>query len=313
MTKFNNFNARTTSIKNTGFRKQVTNKLGVIRGGILIPKGIEIDTEILAETIGTWQDLLKADKPNRAYYLPLFSEFADNSTDDEFTEDLNGQVLNEEGEYIMDFMWDVNKYLAVNLRSFNSKQWTFCPIDESRSIWGRTTDGVKMQGFDLQLLHVGKQKLAEAKGKVMTPIKMVMADSTQFSDEGVIVEPFYAANPWNPITDLDGIYDADLTASNVSATGFVLDVNIGGIDASQDDSKVIGLDTTPDTGDFRVYEPDGITLWTPASITDNEDGTYTFVGTALTTLSTVNIVKPSETTLTEYLVESTGAATLTVA
>ena len=304
----NTFNEKQGDLQNTGFKKLLENKIGVYRGGLLAPKGQEFATATDALTLANWTALIKDSKVDRGFVLPLFDTFEDASTDDVYAETLQGSKFKEDGKMIFNVMIDANKQLALNLRALNGREWCLYLFDESASILGTTPDDTKFKGFDVSI-RVGNQKPAAQGEKMMTPIHITLKDSRQWNDEGAVLEPINDATDWNPITDLDGVYDVNLaqvgTATTSAVTVSVYKKSIASTNALADITGLV-------LADFVGYDSSGSVI-TISSVTDNGDGTYALASSAAFELNgTIDLVTCENISLTSIAIESTGAATITI-
>ena len=225
----------------TGFKELIANKIGVTRGIYVAPKGkLTFATNAAALTLANWQTLSKASRVNRGYMIPLFDAIEDKSTDDVFSDGLQGQKFNQYGKIAFTGMMDINMYLYRELVGFNGKELECVIFDESASITGRSSDDIKFQGIPATI-HVGKPKLAAQGEKQMYPITVTLKDTTDIVYSGSVIEPLFAADEWNPLTDLDGVYNVDLTATDTLATGTVITVKKRSVSGDMAQSSVSGL------------------------------------------------------------------------
>lgn len=309
MTTFNTFGSKQATLKNSGYKELPKNKLGVLRGGFLVPRGTEIATADLLVAKATYETGMKQPLADRWFYVPLFDAITDKSTEDVYVESLQGQKFSEEGKYAYQAMVEVNKYTSLNMRSWNDKQWSWIPFDESSSILATSPDGTIAKGFDITF-RATNQKLAEQGTKMMQPIEIVYQDASQWSDEGVVVEPMnLSADDWNPITDIDGVYDVNLAQVGTATTSeVVVSVYKAGIETANAISNVTGLVV----GDFVAKDSAGSVVAISGS-TDNGDGTYTLASSAAFEASgTIDLVATASISLTTIKIDSTGAATITI-
>ena len=309
MTQFNTFGSKQATLKNSGYKELPEPKLGVIRGGFLVPRGTEIATADLLVAKATYETGMKNPLATRWFYVPLFDAFTDKSTEDVYVDSLQGQKFSEEGKIAYQATVEVNKYTSLNMRSWNDKQWDWIPFDESASIMATSSDGTIAKGFAITF-RTTNQKLAEQGTKMMQPIEIVYQDATQWADEGVVVEPMNLSSAdWNPITDIDGVYDVDIAQVGTATSSLiVVSVYKSGIDSANAISNVTGLVV----GDFVVKDAAGATV-TVDSIVDNGDGTYDLIGSGVfVTLGTANIVATASVSLTTIAIDSTGDATVTI-
>lgn len=306
----NDFNSKQGTPGNTGSNELLENKLGVLRYLVLTPESGEFATVADALDIGNWETNFKADQNDRWYPFPAIDKFEDKSTEDVYDDAyLSGTRFVENGKRQYTVMCDVNKYLALNLRGHNTGiKMRLFEIDESASIGGTSPDGTKFRGCQV-LVRVGNQLPAAAGEKVMTPITITHVDSSEWNDEGGIIEPINASPDWNPITDFDGVYDVNLAqVGTATASEITVSVYKKSIATSNSKADVNGLVV----GDFVAKDSVGITVSITSS-TPNGDGTYTLASSAaFENGGSINLVACGIISLTNIKIESTGVATIVI-
>lgn len=307
MGEINTFSEKVRDLRNTGFKQLIGNKIGVIRGIIIGMNGsLEFATASDALTKANWVTKMKATKSTRAFMLPLFDAITDKSTDDTYSDGLQGSKFNEFGKISFEAMIDANTYLALNLNGFSFKDLDAIFIDESSSLIGRTPDGTKVTGFSIDLV-VGKPKLAGKGEKMMIPLTVTIKDSKEFIYERAVIEPMNETNYWNPLTDIDGVYDVELTVTEPSATGFKVSVMKKSIDTSMNSAAVSGLVKA----DFVLKSVAGV-VKTITTVEESEvAGVYDVVATVEST-DTIDLVACSSISLTTIMIESLGKQTITI-
>ncbi len=146
--------------------------------------------------------------------------------------------------------------------------------------------------------------MANADTPAWSPVTIIEKNSTQWNGHGISILPDWVAE------DLRGLANVNVTVvGSPSSTEIIL--NVGAPTGRLDDQGAIETISVTGivTADFKVLTAAGATQ--TVVFTDNADGTYTGVGTALET-GTANLVVPSAMASTGLLIESTGAATVTI-
>ena len=147
--------------------------------------------------------------------------------------------------------------------------------------------------------------MANADTPSWSPVSIIEKNSTQWNGHGISILPDWVAE------DLRGLANVNITVSGTPTTTEII-LAVGAPTGRLDDTGA--LETIAVTGivtaDFVVLKAsDGSTQ--TVTFTDNGDGTYTGVGTGLAT-GTADLVAPSAMASTGLLIESTGAATVTI-
>ena len=303
---YNYLNSRQSTLLNSGYKDLPDNKLGVYLGGFIVPRGTEIDTCELATAQSTYEGLMKLALSNRAFYIQLADTFTDKSTEDVYVETIQGPKFSEQGQIAYQYMVDANKFNSRRLRSYNNKDWDWIPFDKSGTLHGTSQDGVKFKGFSITF-RAGNQKLAAQGELMMQPIDIVYKDSSEWADYGVIVEPMnLETDEWNPITDIDGVYDVDVTVSDATATTCKIQVHKAGIVATNAISDVDGLVKA----DFVHKSSAGVVKADTTIEASGVGGEYNVVSADIANGDTFDLVLVSAISLTNIKIESTGAATV---
>jgi hypothetical protein len=302
------FSEKQAVIQNTGFKDRPANKMGVLVGLIVGMKGyLTFPTVADAMDLAKWEASFKATKSQRSFIFPLADKVEDKSTEDKVEETLQGQKTREEGKMGTRYWLDVDKNLAVALRSFNGKSVQVCPFDESATIQMTTPNRIIRSGLDAKI-YVGAQKQAAAGERVLVPVDVYYTEPRQSNEEGCVIEPMNQTNDWNPKTDIDGVYDVNLETSDATVTSCKVTVKKAGIDPAMTIAAVDGLAKE----DFVLKTSAGvartITSLTPTGVS----GEYTLVST-IANADTLDLVVCGSITLTTIKIESTGLTTIVVA
>lgn len=303
--QINTFSEKVTELGNTGFRKQVENKLGAIVGMVVCNSKDEFATATSALTLADWNTKFKLPKNSRLFMFPLFDAITDKSGEDTYSDGLQGQKFNSEGLKSFEAMVDVNNALANKLRSFNGKDTYIYFIDESGSLIGYTPDDTKFAAIKCSL-RVGSKKLAGKGEKMMVPLNVTIKNANEWGEDSAVIEPINETPFWNPKTDFDGVYDCVLVGSSYAGTGFKVQVYKQSINPDVDTSAVSGLVKE----DFVLKSAAGV-VKTITSLTESEiAGTYDLVATVVNT-DTLELDVCANISLTDIAIEGTNKLTVT--
>ena len=303
----NEFSEKQVIIKNTGFKDRPINKLGVLHGIIISMAGYsEFATASAAMALSGWETKQKATKTQRTFFFPMFDSVEDKSTEDVYADTLQGQKFREDGKMQVKGMIDCDKYMAVNLRSFNGKNVEVFLFDESASIWGTTPDGTKFKGMKATV-RVGMQKLAAKGERVLTPVEIIFQEPRQWNEEGAVIEPMNQSADWNPKTDIDGVYDVNLATSAATVTSCKITVKKAGIDPTMTISAVDGLVKA----DFVLKTSAGVVKTITTLTETGVSGEYTLVAT-LANSDTIELVSCASISLTTIKIEGVAPTTLVI-
>ena len=305
MEKLNTFSQKTKELGNTGFKQLVENKLGVIVGALVsLDGGLDFASADDVLDISKWEEKMKLPKSQRVFMLPLFDAFNDRSTDDVFNTSLQGEKFNEWGKVQFDAMLDVNTYLGLNLNGLNGKDIDIALIDTSCSLIMKENADGTYSGFSCRI-HVGKPKFAAQGEKMLTPITVIITSTEDFVYSRAVAEPLYAENSWNPKTDLDGVYDVELSVSNISETGCKIKVLKKSINQSLTSAGVGGLTKT----DFILKSSLGVVK----TITTLEPSDVEYIYDLAATLENgdvISLVPCSSISLTSIKIEGANSVTI---
>ena len=218
--------------------------------------------------------------------------------------DLGAEALIRHGNYRRKFFFNKNTCSMKALQDFTQKSMRVVYADINGNIRGYSPDGTVVKGFDIDLLFVGKQTTPETGGVSLIPIYIGEKNSRQWNTQGVLLNP-----TWEP-SDLAGLTDVSVevvgtptatelivkvySACGYTSAGAVNEIAIKGIDPTD-----IVVTKTADSSTQTV------------AFTDNTDGTYTGVGTAIVA-GEVNLKTPPNQSSTGLLIESLGAATFAI-
>ena len=189
---------------------------------------------------------------------------------------------------------ELQKFSSANLRYFR--------VDERNQILGYSPDGTTVKGFSISTFEAEKMGIASADSVAYSPVKITESSPAQLNSFGINIAPTWEVASLSSLTNVD----VDVVGTP-TATEIVLNVgaNVG---LNPDGSKALVEITGLLSADFVVKTTAGATQ--TVTFTDNDDGTYTGVGTGLVS-GTADIVDP--TALSDgLLIESTGAADVSI-
>lgn len=290
-----------TLIKNTGHSDCSVN-YGKDTMHILVPRGTEIATATLAETLATWTTGINAVSASR--FRPLMPAWRSEFTQDEpvfQTGDYGDEEYlytnaNKDTFYLKGSR--ITPKLNSNYQSLSNGQWAAYIVTSNGYIKGKTTDGVKFLPINVSFRMLPQRKNTDAEGAELA--YTIRVDSVDdWNLYGAAVKP----TAWNPKTDLEGLLDVNLSVNGTpSGTAIEIDVK-----TDLNDLGVSGFAV----GDFLFYKTSDGTAQTPESMTASTTvaGRYAFVFTALVT-GTVTLKAPSAASIKGY--ESTGAVAFTI-
>lgn len=293
--------------QNTGYKDRPANKMGVLVGLFVGARGcLKFDTYADAMNKAEWETLMKLPKNERTFFFPLADKVEDLSTEDKKEETLQGQKTREEGKQGTRYMLDVDKNMAVALRSFNNKLIDYCPFDESATIQMTTPDGVIRKGISARI-YVGAQKQAAAGERVLVPVEVFQTDPRQTNNEGCVIEPMNQTADWNPKTDIDGVYDVNLATSDATVTSCKVTVKKAGIDPTMKIAAVDGLAKE----DFVLKTSAGVSKTITSLTPTGVSGEYTLVAT-IANGDTIELVACSAISLVTIKIEGLAPTTLAI-
>lgn len=290
-----------TLIKNTG-NSDCSVLYGYDKKHILVPRGTEIADADTAALLATWTTGINAASSSR--YRPLMSSWRIEPTQDEpvFQPGAEGAEeylytnANKDTFYLQGSR--ITPVLNSNYQSLNNGQWAAYIVTSNGYIKGKSIDGTKFLPIDVDFRMLPQRKATDSEGPELA--YTVRMDSTDdWNLYGAAIKP----SSWNPLTDLEGLLDVDLSISGTpTSTEIIVDIN-----TNLNDVGVTGFAVA----DFLFYKTSDDTVQTPDSMTESTtvDGRYTFVFTALVS-GYVTLKAPSAASQQGY--ESTGSVTFTI-
>lgn len=279
---------------------------GDIRG---VPVGLILatKTQVFATktSFATEADILTGIKAKNLFPLMGMLEFDDNTEEATiYTSPLGLEKFIRNGKYKFTMRFDLSLKQNQALQTFLGAKIRAYIVDSEGQIWGYSDDGTTVQGFSVTLIPQNqKSPTADAPG--WSVMNITLTNPNEWNKYGLVLQPSFVAE------DLTSLSDVDLSiVGTATATSVVVSVGVptGVIDGTGAETKIPISGIT--TADFTFVKASDGTAQTPTSMTDNSDGTYSFVFTAAVTGS-VNLKAPSAQA-NAFLIESTGAASFTI-
>lgn len=288
--------------KNTGISNCVIVP-GFHKKHIFVPRGTEIATETLAETLSTWTDLTHAGTATRAYPLPgaVKPEFVQ---DEPVFEDLGeGNEAYVRTNTSKDTFYInaeiVTPTFNANVQALNNGVWACYIVTSNGYILGKSTDGTKFLPFNCSV-RVLPQNKATADQAPHLPYTVRLESYEDWNLYGAAVKP----TAFNPLTDIDGLLDVNLTISGTPSSSEII------VDVKTD----LNADGVTDLviGDFSFLKDSDGSAQTPDTMTESTsvDGRYTFDFTGLVD-GTVDLVVPASLSIDGYEASSETSFTVT--
>jgi hypothetical protein len=259
-------------------------ELAPITGFVITTENFEFATKEDFATLGDWTDGIKAEKVFPVTKI-IDYEFQDEE-DNMYTSPLGLRRFNRYGKYVTIFKLSTNLCIHKALQSFMNQKCRVFFIMENGGILGTSPDDTKVKGFLIDQLTTQKLVKPTSGGDPsFSPIMIVEKNPLELNKYGESVIP-----TWDPASELSGLVPVTVSiVGTPTATSIVVKVvSTCGLTSAGADN------TIPITGlvqaDFALLKTNGSTQ-TISSMTDNDDGTYSFVTSGATT-GTANIVTP---------------------
>jgi hypothetical protein len=259
-----------TGDKNTGWSKFGANCLEAVRGIILVPKGYEIATDVLALTKATWDATAVAIATSRTFLLPPADDIELTPIETEFKDTkFGGKKYVKSGQYGWNFMLELPYVIAQNLRAHNGGDYDVFLYDNNGTIVATSPNEVKIKGFSTQLIWVDDDKWSDGSSGHMCKVMLILKDNDEWNIRGWARKP----SDWD-VEDIKVVYSVEHTVTAILGTGMTVSVIVKGGDPSKSKFQVNGLVV----GDFLLKTAAGVTV-VPSGVTPNNDGTYTVAAT----------------------------------
>lgn len=290
------------SMGNGGVRKD--NSAVAISGIILTTSEFGFATMADAVDETKWTDGVKA-----KYVFPFFGmdSYEDQSTDATIYESpAQRRKLLRLGKKRFMFNFDLPLDAHQAMQSFRNGDLRMFIVEEDGKIRGFNDAGT-FKGFTTSLVNPGKMKEVAPDGAspALTPLYIDMENYREWDENGDFFYPSWEAANLEPLVPV--------TITVVSAIATKVVVTVGSNDGWEPVTglpKFVGIKGIV-LEDFVLKTAGGVAQ-TITGVTDNADGTYDLAGVGLVT-GTINLVAASAMTSTGLLIDSNGAATVTIA
>ncbi len=287
------------TVENVGQKYNPYEDLARIDKVILTPTSFSFADEDTALTESNWQDAIEQ-SADRIYPLPEFWEVEDNSEDSTYDERPGGNILIEEGQYIIRGMMKLSVADMKKIRTFNNLSWRAFIVDINGNIWGTNLSGTLAQGLKVRSLTVEKMTLPNADAASWVPVTIHFDSASEFMDNGIVIRPQKKETDSWDATDLDGLTDVELSVTESTTS----DVTVSAV-AYKKGVNLTGFDETSDW----VIKDDADESVSVSGVTDNGDGTYVLSASLTAGTYTVNLADADSLSLNGY--ESTGSVEFT--
>jgi hypothetical protein len=287
-----------TTVQRNTKKPNCIEDIGYVYLDIFVPRGTEIATQVLAETLATWRDLINAAKSDRAYPLTKYfiTEVAKN---EDVFETGNGNqqayITTNPGKSKYSIKVDSICY-SQKVETLNNGSWSSYRVTSTGGIMGLrdTPDGLKFLPIPV-FVRVGSLEEGTPTTKWKQPITVYAENPTLFDKRGVVIYP----TAFDPMTQLEGIDDVVIAAvSAPTTTTWVVSVK-----NACDLTPVSGLVKT----DFVIDTNTAL-----SDISETSDGVYLMTySTHATGAITVNL-KNQPAMTTKYYEASTTPITGTI-
>lgn len=273
---------------------------------ITVPKSFSV-TYADAITQSTWQDLLKNPKVTRGYLFPLAKNIESLPQEATYSENQLSTSLQFQGRHRFRMHFEDGMYNHRQMASHRLAVDNIVLIDNNDVAYMTSLDsGANLRGFTVDLFNPEKMMFNNQTDPTRSPIYISLENYKELDDRGFIFSmPFI--NDLHPLTDVSLRVVGTPTATEIVVKVFFTETEDE--DTPDNEIPVLGLVMA----DFDLTTTAGADQnSTISGVTDNEDGTYTIAGTAMTS-GLINLVASSDIAATTYAIESTGAETVTIA
>ena len=293
----------TSSFGNLGSLCDAQNGMTAITGLILTTN----DFEFASYTDFADQTKFEAAIKNKTMF-PLMGalEYDDNTEETpDYESPLGVKLKLRDGKYSYKFRFNLSIEQHKELQKFSGGSLRYFLIDSTGNIYGYSDDGVTVKGFSISTFEAEKMTRASADAPAWSSVSVTESNATQWNGFGVSILPDWVAE------DLSGLANVNIgIVGTPTSTELVVSVGAPTGRINSDGSVQTVPITGIESGDFVVLKASDGSSQT-VTFTDNDDGTYTGVGSGLET-GTVNLKSPSLMSSGGTLIESTGAASFTV-
>ena len=215
-------------IGNTGLQDFCGAK-GKFKFIVLVRKGTEIATKLLALTPETWTDNFNSDKALRWFPLAELVNSEGTQEDPVFQEFDSGvsQFVRDGVKTAVMTLEEMGVYNKNELNKLNGKGWDVYLATDKHNILGWTSDGVKFQPYSTDYVRILPETddSGSEVGNVSLSIKF--ADVNQFNRTQAMINPTTdseAPSVWYPSIVWSGIKDLQAIVTNMTAIGCTLEL-----------------------------------------------------------------------------------------
>jgi len=295
----------TSTIGNLGSMCNKGNNQKALTGLILTTSSFSFPS------LGDFADQSKyedAIKSKQIFPLMGFKEYDDNSEETPYYESPLGDMIklrDGKNKYVFRFHLDLNTH--KELQKFSNADLRYFLVDAGGTIYGYSNDDTTVKGFSISNFEAEKQKRASADAPAWSPVNIVESNPTEWDSNGIQVTPDWIAE------DLAALTNVNLAVQGTSKTSTIT-VSVGYPTGAVSSAGI--MESIPVPGillaDFVMKDASGSEI-TIDSYTDNADGTYILTSSGNSFLTgTINLVAPASMVSTGLLIESTGAAVVTI-
>lgn len=285
------------SAKNTGVN-ELCQDIGSIVGFAIAPRNTKLSDEAAAKLETSWLLLTHADKSGRVYPFPSVLLHEDGSEETVYQDFAMGSVYVSEGKMIWNFTFETSRYKHEALKSHSNKKCSVVFFDQQGRIQGQRNDDGEFVFPNLSRFTVEKLKVNNGTEGTTTKVSMQFENPITFQTMPAVVVPSF------DVSTLEGLKDVVLAVSG-SQTTSLLKVSAK---IKQSGANVLGLSETVGQ-DWQILNGSGVAQ-TPTTITDNEDGTYSFAFSTPLSAATYSVNLKTPATMTTKGYESAGAASI---
>ena len=282
-----------TGLRNTGSCscKQI---LGATLKAFYTTADFEFATKTSAQTAAVWTTAIQN---KYVYPLPMVLDVEDNSTEAGiYTGSLGRKIKASNSIWGEKLLFDVTAFEYTRLFSFNGAKGRLLLVDVNGNVYGTSSDGTKIKGFEIASLEVHPYTVATGQGEIRrSAIAFELADYSEYTS-GIVI---FAADF---VDELTGLVDVTITSASWTTGGCTFTVT-----RDCDGSGVTGL-VAADL--VLVDDAGGSETITSIAPVAGVAGSYTLVATLGADGYVLNLKTPAAMTTKGY--ESTGSTTGTV-
>lgn len=276
-----------------------THDLGRLIKIIYLGSDKEFATAAAAETLSGWTNLIKT-KDCVPFPLLEMSEFKGKEA--AMKETSLGQRKINDGSA----SWEGIVYYPFTtwkkFKTWDGAKGRFALVFDTGKILLYSANGTISKGF-AGTIYINPY--GQTNGDDGNTIKITLTlDNIRDLENGVTINP----TTWKG-TDFDSIHDVNVTIVSSAAALLVVRVNLDGFDTTDPRGWITGLVEA----DLPVIKASDGSAQSVGTFVDNGDGTYDLPATTVFVTGSANLVDPDEVSLTTIYLESTGAASFTIA